>query len=297
MTLWDVLDKDLLGGFATRAANALRRFHALIAESNARLDELPLPEFLDWALEATGYADLYRKDDPESQAKLENLREFLSAVQEFVEERLAEGEEDVLTAFLDHASLVADIDGWHPERGVSLMTLHSAKGLEFPVVFLPGLEEGLLPHFNAGGSAEDIEEERRLLYVGMTRARQRLFLSTCRRRRIAGRYQDQMESQFLAELPEELTEVTESPELFRSPRVRGVYSFFGQADEALGGNDDTAEFGDLVVRRGARVRHPSLGEGVVMGLDGEGDDAKLTVYFDHAGKRKLVARYANLEMV
>jgi DNA helicase-2/ATP-dependent DNA helicase PcrA len=131
----------------------------------------------------------------------------------------------------------------------------------------------------------------------MTRAERRLFLSVCRRRRVAGRYQDQMESQFLAELPEELLTVTRSPELFRTPRARGVYSFFGQAEEALDDPGESAEFGDLVVRRGARVRHPSLGEGIVMGLDGDGDDAKLTVYFDHAGKRKLIARYANLEMV
>ena len=99
------------------------------------------------------------------------------------------------------------------------------------------------------------------------------------------------------ELPDELVTVTKSPHLFRSPQARGVRPFFGQPDTELSDPDVSAEFGELVVRRGARVRHPSLGEGVVMGLDGDGDDAKLTVYFDHAGKRKLIARYANLEMV
>ena len=296
--LWDVLEQDALGGFATRAAKALRGFHQLLTSLRQAADDLTLPELLEQLFEDTGYAELYRKDDPESQAKLENLREFLSAVQEFTEERAELEDEDLLTAFLDHASLVSDIDDWHPERGVSVMTLHSAKGLEFPVVFLPGLEHGLLPHFNAGGSLEDIEEERRLLYVGMTRAEKRLFLAFCRRRRVAGRYQDQIESQFVAEIPAEFVEITESPELFRSPRTSGVYSFFGKkSDDGLEGVTASGEFGELSVQRGARVRHPSLGEGVVLGLDGEGESAKLTVFFDHAGKRKLIAKYANLELV
>jgi DNA helicase-2/ATP-dependent DNA helicase PcrA len=227
------------------------------------------------------------------------------------------------------------------------MTLHSAKGLEFRAVLVAGLEDGLLPHFNAQGGREDIEEERRLLYVGMTRARERLYLSTCRRRRIAGRYQDQAESPFLFELPEHLLATSVSPSLVWEPsrfgdRAEAVYAFFAggapaaaapsampaasrgapePAWRAPGGPPAThpavpvpraapagapaaarppgaaAPRPQRAARRGSRVRHPTLGQGVVLELEGEGDDAKLTVFFEKAGKRRLIARYANLELL
>jgi DNA helicase-2/ATP-dependent DNA helicase PcrA len=339
--LWDVLYLDDLGTLPARSAAALRRFRDLVVGLQHTAAELPLPALLDRLLEATAYADLYKDDDPEDQARLENIREFLSAAQEFTEENSynAGGDEDLLTAFLDHVALVTDLDALQSEKGVSLMTLHSAKGLEFKAVVVAGLEDGLLPHFNSQGAREDIEEERRLLYVGMTRARERLFLSCCRRRRIAGRYQDQAESPFLAELPGQLLDVHASPDLFSysrpDPRVQGVYSFFGggqgraaappvaappavspgppRAAPAMAPRAAPAGYGRpgerqvvpepeyaaprRTIRRGSRVRHPTLGHGVVLELEGDGDEARLTVFFEKSGKRKLVARYANLEMV
>ena len=160
----------------------------------------------------------------------------------------------------------------------------------------------------AHGAGKDVlhrfEEERRLLYVGMTRARERLFLSTCRRRRIAGRYQDQEPSPFLLEIPAEHLRTTDSPSLFQHPQAHGVYSFFGRqtpAPRTAPGErsvepvaDDT---GGRTLRRGSRVRHPTLGAGVVLELDGEGDQMKIGVFFERAGKRKLIARYANLELL
>ena len=260
-------------------------------------EELPLPALLDRLLEESGYARQYEKDDPDSQARLENISEFLTAAQEFTEDA-ASGEEDETTAFLDHVALVADIDTWEASRGVSLMTLHSAKGLEFAVVVVGGLEDGVLPHFNAGGAQDDLEEERRLLYVGMTRAKERLMLTTCRRRRIAGRYQDQVESPFLTEIPAEALEVSQSPELFADRKTAGVYRFFERdvsniptlAPEVVGGSSGG-------VRRGSRVRHPTLGEGVVLKVEGSAETGKLTVYFDLVGKRRLAAQYANLELL
>jgi len=291
---WDLLATDDLGAFPARAAQALRAFRDLVAELSRAAAGLPLPALLDRLLAATRYAELYQRPEPEDEARLENIREFLSAAQAFTEKRSwgPEAEEDLLTAFLDHVSLVSDVDQWSPERGVSLMTLHSAKGLEFPAVVVAGLEEGLLPHYNTQGRPEDIEEERRLLYVGMTRARRRLCLTTCRRRRIAGRYQDQTESPFLAELPGELLEVEESRALYSGERVRGVYDFFGREPAAPLDEEPSLRPG---VRRGARVRHASLGPGTILAMEGEGDDLKITVFFDRAGKRKLIARYASLE--
>ena len=297
--LWDVLELDPLESFSARARTALAGFRDLVRGLRAATEELPLPALLDALLDKTGYGELYRRDDEEDQARLENIREFLSAAQEFTESRaFASAEEDLLTAFLDHVALVTDLDAWSGERGVTLMTLHAAKGLEFPVVFLPGLEDGLLPHFNTQGRPEDVEEERRLFYVGMTRARERLLLSACRRRRIAGRYQDQQESPFLAEVPDELLAVTESPSLYASARTRSIDDYFGRARPGGGAAPfDEESAGRRLPKRGSRVRHATLGHGVILELEGSGDDAKITVFFDRAGKRKLVARYAGLELV
>jgi DNA helicase II / ATP-dependent DNA helicase PcrA len=356
--VWDLITQGGLGSFSPRAARALEAFGELIARLQRAADELPLPALLDTLLEETKYQDLFDADDPDGLARLENIREFLSAAQEMTEAASytavsstgggagaggADGggalADDSLTAFLDHVSLVADLDTWQSERGVSVMTLHSAKGLEFGVVAVGGLEDGVLPHFNAQGAREDVEEERRLLYVGMTRAEDRLMLSTCRRRRVAGRYQDQMESPFLAEIPQHLLTATQSPTLFSdAPRysdsraASSVYGYFGRGGGGGGAGTGVgsgagaasrsvpsfapsaaragrqAPFGERVadaldqstrraVRRGSRVRHPSLGDGVVLELEGEGDHLKYTVFFKQAGKKKMIARYANLEVL
>ena len=330
--IWDVLYLDDLGTLPSRSATALRKFRDLIVGLQESSAELPLPALLDRLLAATAYADLFKKDDPEDVARLENISEFLSAAQEFTEANsYNRGDEDLLTAFLDHIALVTDLDSLQTEKGVSLMTLHSAKGLEFRAVVVAGLEDGLLPHFNAQGAREDVEEERRLLYVGMTRARERLYLSCCRRRRIAGRYQDQAESPFLQELPDHLVEISHSPDLYLADRynerAQSVYSFFGGGSPSRPAapppppsaprpsapppssstyrtpvrqvvrEPEASAAPRRAIKRGSRVRHPTLGHGVVLELEGDGDDARLTVFFEKSGKRKLVAKFANLEML
>ena len=299
--LWDLLVHEELSTFSTRATNALIGFRDLLLGLRQAADELSLPALLDRLLKDTGYADLYDPDEPEGLARLENIQELLSAAQDFTENaerrqvgRLTDESSNPLTTFLDHVSLVADIDTWQADAGVSVMTLHSAKGLEFRVVVVTGLEDGLLPHFNAQGAPEDVEEERRLLYVGMTRAQERLLLACCRRRRVAGRYQDQVESRFLEEIPPELLQVTRSPSLF-GDRGRGVRSFFGRSDAGTEPPPFARDEDSGGLEKGTRVRHPTLGPGVVLETDGTGGDAKLTIYFDRSGKRRLLARYANLE--
>lgn len=358
--LWDVLVADDVDELKPRAARAVRSFRDLIVRLSEEAEQLPLPALVEHVLEETAYLSLFDRSDPDGQARLENLQELLSAAQDFTESEAYRGAEDVLEAFLDRVALQGDIDDAQLERGVGLMTLHSAKGLEFPTVVVAGLEDGSLPHFNSQGSREDLEEERRLLYVGMTRAETRLLLTTAVRRRVAGVYQDREPSPFLGEVPDRLIDEESSPSLFDVPgrrsfgrgrsaspsRWRGggqapadqdaVLSFFGRAPKPEESASDAAPETATVAarpprpdrplppphssrpstsrpsrpagprrgsppsgdfRRGTNVRHQSLGQGTVLAVEGSGDDLRLTVYFPSHGRRKLVARYARLEIV
>ncbi|MXW03318.1 MAG: AAA family ATPase [Holophagales bacterium] len=338
-SLWDAIRLDPLQELPARSLRAVRNFRGLIEALRQEAERQPLAELVRGTIVAAGFEALYGKGDEEGQERLENLNELVSSAHDFETlhgltgvparnatpagngQREAAGEETLfdeetepavspLVNFLDYVSLVSDTDGLNAELGVAVMTLHSAKGLEYPAVFVTGLEDGLLPHFHAGLAARDIEEERRLFYVGMTRAEQRLFLSLSRRRMVAGQFQDQQPSPFIADLPEELVETTRSAELFGGPRTAGVRGFFG-GDRAAGGASFRAASPAAarrarkppteriagVLRPGAVVRHATLGKGVVLQLDGDGENAKLIVFFDKAGKRKLIRRYAPLDVL
>ncbi len=286
--LWDFLVLDQLDSLPPRAAKALRAFRDMMVALRSEAEELPIVQVLERVLEKTGFLVLFEADDADSRARLENVRELLSAAAGFCS--LQTWSKDTsLAAFLDHIALVSDLDDWKVERGVAVLTFHSAKGLEFPAVFVAGLEDGLLPHYNSREVPKDVEEERRLLYVGMTRAMRRLFMTSCRRRRVAGRYQDQRPSPFLQEIPDSLVTVIQSPNLYSSGRTAGVARFFGR--QAPPSSVESTGF-----PIGKRVRHPTLGRGVILTREGEGEEAKLTVFFERAGKRKLVAKFANLEL-
>ncbi|MEL7058868.1 MAG: UvrD-helicase domain-containing protein [Acidobacteriota bacterium] len=325
---WALLadERALRTVLAGRAIQALGRFRQLIDDLRREAEILPLPALLRQVLDATGYLEQFDTEDEADRARVENIEELVSAAQELTEKEGYSGEEDVLGAFLDQASLASDTDSLGG-GGVSLMTLHAAKGLEFGAVVVSGLEEGLLPHFNSAADADSLEEERRLFYVGMTRAEERLVLTTCRRRRVAGKWQDQEESRFLAEVPGDLLRVEHSPELFASrhepaprwgeslDRRRGrsredVMRFFGRAAEDVSQEPaeepPTAAQARLFepstpaggrLKRGSRVRHGKLGLGKVLSIEGQGDDAKLVVFFDGIGRRKLIAKYAQLDVI
>jgi DNA helicase-2/ATP-dependent DNA helicase PcrA len=282
-------------GGAGRAAGPIRDFLALVDELAAQVRDVPPAEAIARVLQKSGYlAALEREATPEAEARLENLRELVAGAEDFVAESVDEEEPRTpVELFLDQVALVSDVDQWdrRAER-VSLMTAHSAKGLEFPVVFLVGLEEGVFPHAASARDAAGIEEERRLFYVGMTRAMERLYLSCAQERRRYGSRTFAVPSRFLREIPEEVLQ-GELPEA-REPGPAGGrggasldYSY-GQVEHEPAG---------ITIPRGMRVRHPVFGLGT--GLDdvsgAAGPGQKLRVRFDRVGVKRLVLRFANLE--
>jgi DNA helicase-2/ATP-dependent DNA helicase PcrA len=328
LTVWSAIarmteDKAL----GARAEGALAAFRSLIDRLRAEAEGKTVEQVLRAILDQTGYRRMLESDaTPDAESRLENLGELLNAAAEAA----ARGEG--VAEFLDHAALVSDADGLDEQAAVSLLTMHNAKGLEFPVVFIAGLEEGLFPHSRSAQTPAMLEEERRLCYVGMTRAQKRLFLTWARARRRfgSGELEPSMPSRFLREVPEGLTEnlnpasrarqvdlAAERWEVRESAR-RNTYT--GKTYNSL---DNIAQFfGErgLAVPRppaapavalppkpvaapkkkrglgvGAAIRHPRYGQGTILRREGEGEDAKITVSFPGYGLKKLMAKFAGIQ--
>ena len=293
--------------FPARAAASLATFRDLIV----KLTEVGRTESVSVAigkmLDQSGYLHGLREErSEEAEGRVENLAELVSAAREYESREI----EPTLGGFVDRLSLLSDMDEEQGTRDarVWLMTLHSAKGLEFPVVILGGLEEGLFPHSRSSDDEEDLEEERRLCYVGMTRARSRLVLTGAARRRIFGEYQSSDASRFIDEMPAELLE--RIPPSFSSSPYRGNfphYEFrtnpYGRAKRGGPMREDTPTYAyededqstGLALRPGMCVRHPLFGVGSVISVEALDGDTKLVVRFASVGVKTLRARYARLE--
>jgi len=272
-----------------RVTAPLERFRTLVLELREELTQLSLRGLLSRVLEKTGYSAALAQDDHhEAQERLENLAELIQAAADYEAREDASG----LAGFLDSVSLLSDIDQARGEAPVVLMTLHSAKGLEFENVFLVGLEEGLMPHSRSLGDEHALEEERRLCYVGMTRAMRRLHLSWARSRQVFGQRRLTEPSRFLEEIPRDhLRRV-------RSDRP-GPLPLAAATGRRVAGTPRESRLAELAappqLRAGARVRHPLFGVGTVVRCEGAGEELKVTVTFPAVGAKRLVARFAGLE--
>jgi len=333
VSLWATIEHAVrTGALPPRAGRALDDFRRIITGLGQRahcVDGQPgegLADIVKAASTDTGYIQALKEEDTkEAEGRLMNIDELVNAAAD------AERRQETLRDFIDHAALVSDTDQYRADARVTLMTMHSAKGLEFPVVFIVGLEEGMFPHSRAQESEADLEEERRLCYVAITRAQRNLYISHAMKRRTFGEEAAAEPSRFLNELPGELIEDVSPgpswlkfkempPEYFASrtapgqqsgyrpptggPKntsnykgktynsVDGVREFLAGRTRAGGADESAGGF-----KVGSRVRHDRYGQGVVLDCEGVGEEAKITVQFPGYGRKKFVAKYAGLEKV
>jgi DNA helicase-2/ATP-dependent DNA helicase PcrA len=269
-----------------RAAQALQSFMELIDKLAREVNGLELHEQVDHVIQMSGLIEHYKKEKGErGEGRIENLLELVSAARGFSPETEAEAELSPLESFLAHAVLESGEGQADPyDDCVQMMTLHSAKGLEFPVVFLAGMEDGLFPHQRSVADLAGLEEERRLCYVGATRAMRHLYITYAEQRRLYGVDAYGQPSRFISELPPDLIEEIR-------PRLQVSRPVFAKRSSTL---EETPAAG---MRMGSRVRHSKFGDGVVLNFEGNGPHARIQVNFERQGTKWLMLSYANLEVV
>jgi len=306
LSVWDAIEATVREArLPMRTLRGLESFYKMVAQFVQGAEELSSAALLEKIVTGTKYVEMLQEEGTEeSESRIENIRELLTAAEESHERG------ETLREFLDHAALVSDQDAYDEASPISLMTLHTAKGLEFPVVLIMGLEDGLFPHSRSIGEAPQLEEERRLFYVGMTRAEHKLYLTSARFRRYFGNMDQQVSepSRFLAEVPQELVE--EVGERRRKPAMRYEGKSYDTVDavmKVLGGGDkrpapsyrppEQKKKSGGAWALGTRVKHAKYGYGTILRTEGSGDDLKLTVSFISHGLKKMIAKYAELETV
>jgi len=315
---WYVLDHIQEIPDISRSTTAIREFTESIKEFSlmANNGENPVSDLIKAILEKTGYINVLRNEETiENQTRIENIMEFIAVAEEY--ER--EAETPNLSDFLENIALVTDMDENSEDSDyITLMTIHSAKGLEFPVVFIPGMEEGIFPGYRSIGSDADIEEERRLCYVGITRAREQLYISCSRMRTLFGNTSCNAPSRFIEEIPEDLMEGYQKYEKLssdygeanhyalnhvsympqRQQATRPVAAASNYLDRIRGHKiSATQVHNDLsVFEKGKFVMHKRFGAGVITNITPENDDLMLEIMFENAGMKRLMAKYAQLEV-
>ncbi|UCC26848.1 MAG: UvrD-helicase domain-containing protein [Gemmatimonadales bacterium] len=294
-------------GLPAAGARSLEGFAALIQRFSARAAQVRVGELLEELVEELDLFSKLRDEGPEGEDRVENVKELIAGALDFDAELLAELEPEEVDAFseldlfLQQVALVADVDRHDPDADtVTLMTLHNAKGLEFPVVFIGGLEDGLFPLGRAYDDPSEMEEERRLFYVGITRAENKLYLTHARQRRRAGDFMYGRLSHFAEAIPDDLVEARQTPVLrastsstpHRSREGRDAFQTDGRYVEL-----DEPGFDQDAPRyvKGERVLHATFGSGTVLEISGFGKDTKVTVDFESVGRKRLLIRYANLQ--
>ncbi len=312
-SMFDILTDPLYLEPLGRARLKLEEFASMILDLRAMVDKVPLTELFDAIYEKSGYMEsLVAERTAEAMGRIENLDEFKSKAAEYV----ANVENPTFEGFLDNISLVSDVDNYDEQQNaVVMMTLHSAKGLEFPVVFMCGMETGLFPGMMAEMSDEEMEEERRLCYVGITRAKKKLYLTYAQQRMMYGKTESRLPSKFIGEIPSDLIYREPDPNarvhhfdisnntkstsranmLGTKENLNSVLTTFGigtAASKIAEVSSAPCEF-----KKGDKVRHKKFGDGMITDITQSGADAELEILFDRVGTRKLLASFAKLEKI
>ncbi len=281
--LWDALRSiDLIPDISRKAEREIKAFVQLIEHLHERREDYPVQRLVQDALENSGYLLHIRSDKSmDAQSRMENLKEFVSVAEEFDKS----SEDRSVRAFLEQVALIADIDTYEESgNSVTLMTLHAAKGLEYPIVFIVGMEEGIFPHLRSIGEPAELEEERRLCYVGMTRAMEELHFVHARLRSFVGETKRRDRSRFLREVPRQLL----TSRAVSTPSATTTWKRPVRPTRSVPAS---------TFRPGERVHHQKFGQGIVLNSTGVDDEEQVTVAFDGHGLKKLLLCYAKLERV
>jgi DNA helicase-2/ATP-dependent DNA helicase PcrA len=294
ISFWQALTRSTSSDLSPRANSSIQAFVSMMIALQVLVEANRPPATIAAAiLEQSGLLEELRNShDPQDEVRVENLEELVAVIEEYEERIITDGETPTLAGFLEEVSLVADADeipeGEDHGGVVTLMTLHTAKGLEFPTVFLTGMEEGVFPHSRTLGEKKELEEERRLAYVGLTRARERLYLSRAEYRSAWGAPNYNPPSRFLDEIPENLIEWNKSASGFVTPPI--TRKKFSTPPRPTGKQSNS-----LQLAIGDRVSHDTFGLGTVISVSGEGEKAEATINFGSYGEKRLLLRYAPVD--